>query len=163
MTASPENSAIELSASCADDVDGISRIEDESFSDPWSRESIANLIAQDAALCLTAKKKDGSVAGYAFMYVVGDESELLNIAVAPDARRRGIARTMMREALSGAEALGAVVTYLEVRASNGSAAALYSSLGFERIGARKNYYRYPTEDAVLMAKILRLPECDLEC
>ena len=162
MTASRENSDIKLSPSCADDLDGIARIERESFSDPWSRESIARLIGSDAALCLTAKA-GGEVAGYAFMYVVGDESELLNIAVAPDARRRGIARAMMREALTGAAALGAVVTYLEVRASNDPAAALYSSLGFERIGSRKNYYRYPTEDAVLMAKVLKSPENDLTC
>lgn len=89
---------------------------------------------------------DGEVAGFAvWQELPGGEAELLNLAVHPRARRRGVGR-----ALAGAMAGRRV--WLEVRASNEGAIRFYESLGFERRGLRRDYYREPVEDAVVMER-----------
>jgi len=150
---------LEIRPSIDADIDAMCRIESECFSDPWSRESIIGAVDADASLCYTALS-DGNVIGYAFIYVVADESEVLNIAVSPSHRRRGVGSALMKMILSEAERIGAATSYLEVRESNTAAKELYEELGFTALGKRKNYYRYPTEDAVLMAKVLRVEGVD---
>lgn len=89
---------------------------------------------------------DGEVAGFAvWQELPGGEAELLNLAVDPRLRRRGAGRALV-EAMSGRRA------WLEVRASNEGAIRFYESLGFERRGLRRNYYRDPAEDAVVMSR-----------
>lgn len=131
----------------------ISEIEKECFSDPWSESMIAKAIENPSFTCFAAKSGE-SIVGYGFMYVVSDESEIMNIAVTKSFRRSGTGTKLMKKMISCAVSKGAAMMYLEVRESNIPAANLYRKLGFEAIGTRKNYYKNPTENAVLMAKEL---------
>ncbi len=93
---------------------------------------------------------DGKAAGFVSCWCVAGEAEINNICVLPEYRRRGIARAMfekLEEVLPDAERW-----VLEVRESNSAAKALYESLGFARVGLRKDFYDDPTENAVIMAK-----------
>ena len=135
------------------DVDMMSAIERVCFTVPWSRESIEQTVKSDAAYCVSVLCGD-DVVGYGFSVTVADESEILNLAVSPEHRRRGIGRLILDEMLKGAASSGAKTAYLEVRESNKAASALYESEGFTVVGRRKNYYKLPTEDAVIMAKVL---------
>jgi ribosomal-protein-alanine N-acetyltransferase len=81
---------------------------------------------------------------------VADEMEILDVAVLPSSRRRGVARFLVSLALRRAARAGAGTAFLEVRAGNSGARALYAGLGFREAGVRRSYYREPVEDAVLM-------------
>ena len=81
--------------------------------------------------------------------VIDDEFELLNMAVAPQHRRRGFGRALLIEVLDRFPG----IWFLEVRASNTAAEALYQDLGFHRSGRRRNYYSSPLEDAIEMTKL----------
>jgi [ribosomal protein S18]-alanine N-acetyltransferase len=90
---------------------------------------------------------EGAVAGFlSLRETAPDESEILNLAVQPSFRRRGLARQLLARALSGRS--GEV--YLEVRESNADARSFYSSAGFSPAGKRPNYYKSPTETAIVM-------------
>ncbi len=96
--------------------------------------------------CLVATVA-GRVAGFlAYREVGGGESEILNLAVAPEARRRGVATTLVGELL----AMSGGVLFLEVRASNAAARKLYQKLGFTEAGVRQGYYSSPPEDGIVM-------------
>lgn len=95
-------------------------------------------------------------AGFLLATVVADESELHAIAVRPEMRRRGLARSLLHEALAQARARGAAAMFLEVRASNRPARAFYSVEGFEESGLRPRYYA-DGDDAVLMRRTLVEP------
>jgi ribosomal-protein-alanine N-acetyltransferase len=82
----------------------------------------------------------------------GDEAEVLDVAVDPVARGRGIGRALLADALRGLGKGGARRAYLEVRESNTVALRLYESLGFRRVGRRRGYYRQPAEDALVLAR-----------
>jgi ribosomal-protein-alanine acetyltransferase len=114
----------------------------------WSEQSLLDLLAQGIA-CVA--EHDRVVKGVLIGRVAADEFEILNLAVARDARRHGIARRLVKAALEQARAAGAVRTYLEVRASNQGAIDFYQQLGFSACGRRPHYYRHPSEDAVLMS------------
>ncbi len=89
---------------------------------------------------------EGEVRGWAALRSLGEgEGELLQIEVAEGYRRRGLARALLAEALAG-------TVFLEVREGNAAAIALYSTLGFVVIGRRKDYYREPREDALVMER-----------
>ena len=90
------------------------------------------------------------VAGYVVTWLVADEAELANLAVAPDRRRQGIGRYLLDAAMVEAVAGGAASLYLEVRESNVAARALYGARGFVAVGRRPSYYRNPAEDALLL-------------
>ena len=98
---------------------------------------------------------DDRVVGYSITRVVVDESELLNIAVEPASRGQGIGGLLLDECMRRCAAAGAVEMWLEVRASNASARALYVTRGFSEMGVRKRYYESPREDAVLLRVALR--------
>ena len=129
----------------------IAELEKVCFSAPWSEKSIASELSNPLALWLVAED-DGRVAGYIGSQSVLGEADVMNVAVHPDCRRQGIARALV-EALT--DALGSAdVTKLtlEVRAGNAPAIALYEKLGFAQIGLRRNYYRNPKEDALILQK-----------
>ncbi len=113
----------------------------------WSSESLLESVSEGMAL---AAEVGGHVAGILIGRVAADEFEILNLAVAKAARRQGIAVQLVNAALESARAEGARQVYLEVRASNEAAIALYAQLGFQVCGRRPNYYREPVEDAVLL-------------
>ena len=89
--------------------------------------------------------------GYLFAYDLGPEIQILNIAVKKSERRRNVATAMLEVIFKYAETGKAEELTLEVRESNAGAVALYKKLGFEIDGLRKNYYKNPKEDAVLMS------------
>lgn len=93
---------------------------------------------------------EGRPAGYLLARHAADEGEILNLGVAPAARRRGIGRALVREGLNALAALGATRVFLEVRESNAAARALYAEFGFGEVGRRRGYYRRPTEDAIVL-------------
>ena len=128
------------------DLDAVMEIEQRSFSTPWSRDSFRNLVGRaDADLWVALL--DDSVVGYAVVWYVADESELGNLAVAAEWRRRGLGRWLLDWALSMAAERGAARIFLEVRDSNRGAQDLYERRGFVQVGLRRRYYRQPSEDA----------------
>ena len=121
------------------------------FSDPWSENSVASELENPLSLWLIAEE-DGAVCGYVGSQTVLDETDMMNIAVRPDCRRKGIAAALITELVSRLKAQGSRILRLEVRESNFSAIALYEALGFTQLGLRKNYYRNPKENALILGK-----------
>ena len=134
-------------------VTAVAELERFCFSDPWSEKSIASELNNKLALWLVAEE-DGRVAGYIGSQTVPDESDMMNVAVHPDFRRRGIAETLVNALCDVLKEQGSVSLTLEVRASNDPAKALYEKLGFALAGRRPNYYRNPKEDALILRKML---------
>ena len=128
----------------------VATIEGMSFSMPWSAESL-ELMLTDRASALVALE-DGRVLGYVGMMCVLDEGQIINVAVHPDARRRGVGRSLMQAAEAYAKERGIVFLSLEVRESNIAARSMYSSLGWEEQGIRKGFYSHPVENACVMTK-----------
>ena len=133
-------------------VAAVAELEKLCFADPWSEKSIASELNNPLALWLVAVE-DGSLCGYIGSQSVMGESDMMNVAVHPDHRRKGVGEMLVLalcEELSKENARLA----LEVRASNAPAIALYEKLGFDQVGLRKNYYRNPKEDALILRKEL---------
>ena len=129
----------------------VAELEKLCFSDPWSENSVASELKNPLSLWLVAL--DGAtVAGYVGSQSVLDEADMMNIAVHPDYRRKGIARQLVTELVAALAKKGVHSLALEVRASNAPAIALYEQLGFQQVGRRPNYYRNPKEDALILRK-----------
>lgn len=133
-----------------DHLDEVAELERVCFPDPWSRNMLKEELENDLAAFLVALDGQGTVAGYAGLQVVLDEGYILNVAVRPDCRRRGVAGQLFQVFLDFARGNQLSFLTLEVRASNYAAIALYGSRGFRGVGRRKNYYEHPKEDAVIM-------------
>lgn len=129
-------------------VAGAVRLEKLCFSEPWSEKSLEMLLANGAVGF--AVEVNGEVAAYGGMLTVLDEGQITNVAVDPIHRRKGYGREIVSALLDYAEKNGIVSVSLEVRESNEAAIALYESFGFCRRGLRKNFYRDPTESAIVM-------------
>ena len=117
--------------------------------DPWSETLFRDALESPHTNLLLAEGEDGTVLGYAVLSAVLDEGNLDNIAVAPQCRRQGVADALL-SALTEIGRTRLSVLLLEVRASNFPAIALYEKHGFAPVGRRKNYYKAPREDALLM-------------
>ncbi len=132
-------------------VPQVAELEKLCFSEPWSENSVASELNNPLSLWLVAM--DGErVAGYVGSQSVMGESDMMNIAVAPNYRRQGVAAALIEELMRQLKRNGNHCLTLEVRASNNAAIALYEKLGFVRIGRRPNYYRNPKEDALILRK-----------
>ena len=129
----------------------IAALEKICFSDPWSERSIASELDNKLAFWLVATEGE-TVAGYIGSQTVMEETDMMNVAVHPDFRRQGIAEALVSGLVERLKAMGSHCLTLEVRASNAPAIALYEKLGFAEIGRRKNYYRNPREDALILRK-----------
>ena len=121
------------------------------FSDPWSEKSVASELENPLSCWLVALDGE-TVAGYVGSQTVPDETDMMNIAVSPDYRRRGIAQSLVEALVASLKALDSHCLTLEVRDSNEPAKALYEKLGFSQVGLRKGYYRNPKEDARILRK-----------
>lgn len=125
------------------------------FSDPWPESILVHELQNPLSLWLCAVDGD-TVAGYIGSQTVLGESDMMNIAVHPDYRRRGVGRALVLALCKALrKQMVASALTLEVRDSNVPAIALYESLGFEQIGLRKNYYQHPKEDARILRKDLK--------
>ena len=129
----------------------VAALEKRCFSDPWSENSVASELENPLSLWLIAEE-DGAVCGYVGSQTVLDETDMMNIAVRPDCRRKGIAAALIAELVSRLKARGSRILRLEVRESNLPAIALYKAMGFTQLGLRKNYYRNPKENALILGK-----------
>ena len=129
----------------------IAALERLCFSAPWSEDSVRSELDNPLSLWLVAEE-NGEVAGYIGSQTVLGEADMMNVAVAPACRRRGIAAALVEALIGALDAGGAYALTLEVRASNEPALALYRGLGFCEIGRRKNYYSKPREDALILKK-----------
>ena len=129
----------------------IARLEKICFSDPWSERSIASELDNKLAFWLVATEGE-TVAGYIGSQTVMDETDMMNVAVHPDFRRQGIAEALVNGLVKQLKDMGSHCLTLEVRASNVPAISLYEKLGFTEIGRRKNYFRNPREDALILRK-----------
>ena len=132
-------------------VSAVAELEKLCFSDPWSENSVVSELKNKLALWLVAEE-EGRVSGYIGSQTCGDESDVMNVAVHPDFRRRGIAEALVNRLVEELKAIDSHSLTLEVRASNVPAISLYEKLGFSEVGRRKNYYRNPREDALIMRK-----------
>ena len=115
----------------------------------WSEKSVASELSNDLSLWLVALDGD-RVAGYVGSQTVMDESDMMNVAVSPNYRRRGIGEQLVLSLAQALKQEGSHCLSLEVRASNAPAIGLYEKLGFRQVGLRKNYYRNPKEDALIL-------------
>ncbi len=121
------------------------------FSAPWSEKSLREELDNPLALWLVAVE-GGELVGYIGSQTVLGETDMMNLAVAPACRRRGIARGLVLALMDTLREQGSHSLTLEVRRSNSPARALYESLGFAQVGLRKNYYQRPREDGVILRK-----------
>ena len=146
---------IELRRLLLDDLRAIEEIERRSYPTPWSRSMFAGELAKPSSICLGAFEADseeGVLVGYLIVSRYVDAWHVMNIAVEPQQRGRGVA-TMLLERLFEVTADDARRGYtLEVRVSNRKAIDLYERLGFEARGIRRGYYTDNREDALIMWK-----------
>lgn len=138
-----------------DDVEEIIDIERESFSTPWSATSFYSEIYNRNSVNKVAVV-DGKVCGYICVRCFEEECHLLNLAVHPAFRRRGIATLLLEGIVSQLKKRGCRFIFLEVRVSNLAARKMYEKFGFIPIGVRRRYYVNPEEDAIVMAKDIKL-------
>ena len=132
-------------------VPQVAELEKICFADPWSEKSVASELENQWALWLVATEEE-RVAGYIGSQTSIDETDVMNVAVHPDYRRRGIAEELIHRLVEELKNRGSHALMLEVRASNVPAITLYQKLGFVQVGCRKNYYRNPKEDALILRK-----------
>ena len=128
----------------------IARLEEICFSEPWSEEGI--LEAYRLGTKFFAAEADKKLIGYIGIKAVIDEGYITNIAVFPEFRRRGVAKALLNKVFEFAKEKGLSFVSLEVRPSNTEAISLYEKTGFREEGRRKNFYRLPLEDALIMTK-----------
>ena len=136
----------------ADDSMPIARAEAEIFPDPWSHTDVLNTISSSGSMCYVATSDDGELYAYVLGRTVIPEGEIYRIATREPYRSRGIAYRLLDYALKTERGRGLESIFLEVREKNIPARKLYTAYGFHEIGIRKNYYRDPHDNAILMMK-----------
>ena len=146
---------IAVTRATASDLPEVTALERTCYSDPWPPAAFAVLPANARVFFGVVRLTvNGPIVGYAIAWYVLDEGELANLAVARDARRQGIGRELLQAVLADARARGVRALYLEVRESNVAARELYAAQDFEEVGRRKEYYRSPVEDALILRRTL---------
>ena len=135
----------------AEHVAQIAELEKVCFNDPWSEKSIASELDNPLSLWLVAMDGE-TLAGYVGSQSVMGWADMINIAVSPEYRRRGIAYELVERLVAALQKQNVTCLTLEVRDSNAPAQALYRELGFQQVGRRPNYYRNPKEDALILRK-----------
>ena len=137
------------------DLPRVMEIERAAFSHPWSEELVRRELGHEfSTVLLAVDGADGGILGFAVVWLVHDELHVLNVAVAPEARRHGVARAILDQVEARGREQGARVSMLEVRRGNAPAIALYRSLGYREVGVRPRYYAEDGEDALVMDKDL---------
>jgi ribosomal-protein-alanine N-acetyltransferase len=133
------------------DLGAIEEIERASYPTPWSRSMFAGELAKPSSICLGAVDgEQDELVGYLIISRYVDAWHVMNIAVAPAYRRKGIARALMERLFEVTERDARRGYTLEVRVSNDAAISLYEALGFRARGIRRGYYTDNREDALIM-------------
>lgn len=131
-----------------DDVERIYQIEEKSFDDPLKKETIMKDLAKDSYYCYALF--DGELVSFMSYERVFEEGQIITVATAPEYRKKGYGARLFDEVCKIAKNDGVELFTLEVRSNNTAAVALYESVGFKKVGLRKNYYDNPKSDAILM-------------
>ncbi len=134
-----------------DEVAAVAALEEENFSRPWSYDAFFKTLSDENYIVIIAKDTD-ALMGYCVLLCTGEEADITNVCTAPAARGKGVATEILTALMEEGKSRGVTEFFLEVRESNVPARSLYTKLGFEEIGIRKNYYEEPKEHAVLMKK-----------
>lgn len=135
----------------AEDVPFISRLEEETFSMPWSADSFLEMIGKEDARYYVAEE-DGRLLGGCGVLMIAGEGNITNVAIAPEARNRGIGTALLRYLMAEGDREGLTAYTLEVRVSNAAAIHVYEKLGFVSAGVRPGFYEKPVEDALIFWK-----------
>lgn len=133
------------------DVPFISRLEEETFSMPWSAASFLRMIEKEDTAYFVAEEEGRLLGGCGLLLIAG-EGNITNVVVAPEARRRGVGTGLLTFLMEAGDRAGLSAYTLEVRVSNKAAIALYEKLGFVSEGIRPRFYEKPEEDALIMWK-----------
>lgn len=133
-----------------EDIGAVVAIETEAFTTPWQEATFEGLLDRDGVELMVMTDAGEGVIGYAVLWVILDQGELANLALATPRRGSGLGAHLLRHVLSRAEERGVSKLFLEVRASNRRAIDLYKSFGFRDVGIRRDYYDHPREDARVM-------------
>lgn len=137
-----------------EDMLAVIALEQAAFRNPWSPELLRRELDHDWSTVLLVEEPlpggGRDLLGLAIFWIVQDEVHVLNVATAPEHRRRGVARAVMDEVLARGRHRLCTLATLEVRRSNEAAIGLYRSLGFRSVGVRPNYYVDEKEDALVM-------------
>ena len=131
------------------DATAVEEIEALCFPDNWDRKSVLSYVTGDGGIAYVAVES-GKVVAYVLGRLIAPEGEIYRIAVLPDYRQRGIGYRLLSYAMKTERGRGLECAFLEVREGNVAARALYRAFGFTECGKRKNYYKEPAEDAVVM-------------
>lgn len=134
------------------DLDQVAEIAARCFRNPWSRQGFAEALPLEN-VCFLLAEEEHAIYGYCGLYMAADEGEIINVAVRPESRKKGVAAQILAELLSEGRRNGVRRFFLEVRVSNEAAIRLYEKHGFSRRGIRKNFYQDPCEDAYVMNRI----------
>ena len=137
----------------ARDAPALAALHASAFAAPWPASAFADLLAQSEVFGLVDED------GFILIRIAGGEAEVLTLAVAPERRRQGLARTLLTAALTLARSRGIQAMFLEVAADNQAALGLYRGAGFEQVGRRRGYYAGPagTTDALVLRRELNSP------
>ena len=138
-----------------EDALAMAELEKECFSEPWSHKALLDEMQRDNTRFFAAQGENGDIIGYARMLLALDEGQIINIAVTEKARGQGVGYALMQALEAEAVRCDVREMQLEVRLSGIAAQRLYEKMQFTVVGKRKNFYRFPTEDAVLMNKTLK--------
>ena len=138
----------------ASDLTSVAAIEAASFSDPWPLSAFRECLCVENRINLVLANECGKIVAYLCAQCVADEIQIHNIAVAQDERRRGRGTLLLRAAEDEGMARGALCAILDVRLTNTAALVLYERRGYRPIGRRRNYYRQPVCDALILFKPL---------
>jgi len=136
-----------------EDLEKIAAIEQVSFPDPWSVDSLWTFASDETVRTLvTAKEKEsGELVGYYALQYVLDEAEIAILAVAVKYRRQGVGRELIEDIKSFCKKKKITTLHLEVRSENEAALHLYRAMGFTEVGRRRDYYEKPIDDAILFS------------
>ena len=134
-----------------EDAFGIAEMETAVFPDAWSYRDIVDLISTEGAMCFSAIES-GRVVAYVLGRLIAPEGEIYRVAVRDEYRRRGIAYRLLDYSMKTSRGAGLECAFLEVRSQNLPAIKLYTAYGFTEVGRRKNYYKCPDDDAIVMLR-----------
>ncbi len=146
---------IELLPLQMEHCEAVAGIAEQSIPEHWSLQGIRDVLRYDNNIYFVARhRREQIIVGFAGIMVIADEAELLNIAVHPSYRGAGIGMQLLDKVIAEASRKQAVRLLLEVRKSNEVAIRLYQNRQFTKLGERKGYYSNPTEDAIIMERML---------
>lgn len=133
------------------EVPQVLSLEQMTFAEPWSERDLTKAAVDSLyyyAVCMDGER----MCGYAGMLFSYEEGQITNVAVMPDMRHHGIGKMLVKELIRIASEHGMKTVTLEVRESNLTAIHLYETCGFQSLGIRPNFYRFPDEGAVIMER-----------